>query len=352
MNEDAAPLGSPTESTRDQAGKFAGSRLSRVLSHGLEYYGVAFLLVPLIVVFATQNDQFLTWDNWLNILRQMSVFAILAVGMTMLMLMAQIDLSVGSVAAFAGVCAAGAFNDIGGLGAALAAGILAGTIIGLFNGTVTVAFAVPSLLVTLGSLQMIRGLAFVVTDGRAVLPTDPDAFSALGNGYWLGIPTPVWIMLLVAALGWLLLTQTAFGRHIYAIGGNREAARRAGIKVRRTLILTFGLAGALAGLAGVILASRLASGQPNVGLGYELYVIAAVVLGGTSLFGGHGTLIGSLLGVLVIGVLQNGMQLLAISPFWQTTVIGAVIIFALVADSIRARRLSTITNRLRGSRAR
>lgn len=343
--------GTPRGARARSRGSIAGTWLGRTLAHALEYYGVGLLLVPLIIVFSTQNENFMTWDNWLNVLRQISIFAILGVGMTYVMIMAQIDLSVGSLTALTGVVAASAFNEFGGLPAALAGALLVGAAVGAFNGTVTVRFAVPSLLVTLGSLQMVRGLALASTDGQGVTPEDA-AFLSIGNDYWLGIPIPVWVMLAVVLVGWIGLTQTVFGRHIYAVGGNREAARRSGIHVRRTIIYGFIVSGACAGLAGLLLASRLAGGQPNVGVGYELFVIAAVVLGGTSLFGGRGTIFGSLLGALVIGVLQNGMDLLTIAPFWQIFAIGAVITLALIVDSVRANKLDQLSHLLRGTRVR
>jgi ribose/xylose/arabinose/galactoside ABC-type transport system permease subunit len=331
--------------------RLAGSRVGRSLAHFLENYGVALLLIPLVLLFASQNSQYLSLNNLENIARQISIFGIIGVGMTIVILMAQIDLSVGAIVAFSGVVAAFVVNAGADVLVAIAAGMGAGAGIGVINGVVTVAFAIPSLLVTLGMLSLVRGFAFVLTDGRSVA-VPSQSFSELAAGEWLGLPYPVWIMFAVGALGWLVMTQTDFGRSVYAVGGNPEAARRAGLHVRRTIIVGFIILGALSGLAGVILASRLASGQPVVGQGYELYVIAATVLGGTSLFGGRGTILGTLLGVLVIGSLQNGMDLLAIQPFWQQVAIGALVILALIVDSVRARRLASLRRILLGDRVR
>lgn len=322
--------------------------IAGVLEHG----GPALILIPLVIFFGTQNDRFLSVENWLNLLRQISIFAILGVGMTILMITANIDLSIGSVTAFTGIVAVAAFDALpGGMLVAFVCAILTGATIGAFNGLVTLAFGVPSLLVTLGTLQLIRGLGLAVTNGSGNAPHDP-AYLKIGIGYLLGVPYPVWILLAVVLVGWLFLSQSRRGQHVYAVGGNPEAARRSSISVRGTTFMAFVIMGGLAGLTGTMLSSRLGSGQPNVGIGYELLVIAAVVLGGTSLFGGKGTIVGSLFGALVIGVLQNGMDLMAITPFWQMTAVGALIVFALVFDAVRYRQFKLVERWLREARER
>jgi ribose transport system permease protein len=347
----AEPRGEADQADQRARWRLAGSQPGRALAHFLEHYGVALLLIPLVLLFASANSNFLSLNNLENIARQISIFGIIGVGMTIVILMAQIDLSVGSIVAFTGVVGAFVANSGADLSVVIVAAMGAGAGIGVLNGVVTVAFAIPSLLVTLGMLSLVRGFAFVLTDGRSeAVPST--SFYDLAAGEWLGLPYPVWIMLGVVALGWFVLTQTNFGRSVYAVGGNPEAARRAGLHVRRTIILGFIILGALSGLAGVLLASRLASGQPNVGQGYELYVIAATVLGGTSLFGGRGTIIGTVLGVLVIGTLQNGMDLLAIQPFWQQVALGCLILLALIVDSVRAQRLASLRRILLGDRLR
>lgn len=332
--------------TDHRKGEFTPSWWRRALFVFLADYGVALLLVPLVIIFTTGNENFLTLNNLLNIGRQIAVFGIIGVGMTLLLLLAHVDLSVGSVVAFTGVITAVVAEDAG-ITVGILAALVTGAVIGGLNGFFTVKFALPALLVTLASLTIFRGLAFVVTNGRSVT-IESESFRQFGNGVVLGIPNFVWVLLIVTGLGAGLLAHTPFGRHVYAAGGNMDAARRAGIRVDALTIVAFAITGFLAGLAGVLLASRLASAQPIAGQGYELAVIAAVVLGGTSLFGGHGKVAGTLLGALVLGTLQNGMDLLAVTPYVQTTIVGLTILVALLADSARRRYIDRIRRTILG----
>lgn len=331
--------------------RFSNHRLRAWAVNAIEHYGIALLLIPLIVVFGTANPNFLTTNNALNVAEQVAVFGIMGVGMTIVILMAEIDLSVGSIVAMSGVVGAQIVAHGGSMLAGVLGAMAAGAGVGILNGVFVVTFGLPSLLVTLGTLSVIRGLGYVVTGARPVI-VPQTWFANLGNGDWLGVPIPVWLMGMTVIFGWFLLANTRFGRHVYAVGGNREVARRAGIRTRQTIILGFMMSGLLSGLAGIISASRLDSGQPIIGQGYELSVIAATVLGGTSLFGGRGTIIGTIIGAFIIGVLHNGLDLLTITPYWQTTTIGGVVLLALVLDAFRLRKLPQLRLMLLGQRER
>jgi len=245
-----------------------------------------------------------------------------------------IDLSVGSVAALAGVVAAMIAAGGGGtvaLGVAAALGI--GLAVGLFNGVMVAQFRVPPFVTTLAMLTICRGLAFIVTGGRSI-GNLPAGFGFLGRERLLGVPVPVLLMLLVFAAGWFVLKRMTFGRYVYAVGGNREAAFLAGVRIKRVTLLVYVLNGLLVGLAGVVLASRLGAGVPNAGLQYELDVIAAVVVGGTSLLGGRGSVVGTFWGAVFIGILNNGLNLAGIDPYMQKIALGVVILLAVLADQI------------------
>ena len=311
---------------------FAGQQFSLIV----ERYGIFLVLFPLIILFGVLNPAFLSIANILNVLRQISIFGIMAVGMTMVIMCAQIDLSIGAIVALSGVVAAMVAKSGGHLVFSLLAGCAAGLICGLFNGFLTVTFNVHALLITLGSMTAIRGVGFLITGGRPVWGMDP-SYKWLGAGFILGIPVPIIIMLIVYAIGWFIMSQTTFGRYIYSTGGNLEAARLSGINTKMVTMWALGICGLLAGLSGVIWSSRLFSGQPIVGQGYELQVIAATVLGGISLMGGQGEILATLGGALIIGILHNGLNLLGVSPYWQMVATGCVIILAVILDSLRRR---------------
>jgi len=292
------------------------------------------------VFFALTSDHFLTPENLLNVTLQTSIIAIIAAGMTFVILTAGIDLSVGSLVALTGVIAAWIlkFNlpPSVGLSLAITGGLLVGAFSGVIAGFFITYFRVTPFITTLALMTIWRGLAYIWVDGRPIWGLPP-IFDTLGSGRILGIPFPSIVMLLVYFLAWIILQHTQFGRNVYAVGGNTEAARLAGIATRKTLLLVYLICGALASLSGVLLASRMSSGQPNAGQMYELDVIAAVVVGGTSLFGGRGSVVGTFIGAMLIGVLRNGLNLTGVGSYVQQVVLGVVILLAVLLDQLKKR---------------
>jgi len=310
--------------------------LSRLRNY-LIYY--VFIGICIILAFATPN--FFTPSNLVNIVRQSSFRTIMAVGMTFVILTAGIDLSVGGIIALSGVvgCLALVRNNLSPalavpLGIAAGAGV--GVVLGGVNGIAITRFNLPPFIATL-AIWFIAGrdggLAYLVNDGQPVSNL-PNSFLVLGAGSIGGVPIPIIFMIVVVAVGHLVLTRTKFGRYVYAVGGNEEAAWLSGINVSRVKLAVYVISGLLAALAGMLLSARLASGDPKTGIGQELDVIAAVVVGGTSLFGGRGTVLGTVVGALIIGVLNNGLNLLDISSYWQPVVKGAVILLAVLIDQV------------------
>lgn len=299
--------------------------------------GIAVPLLLILVVVAVVNPVFYNADNLINVLRQSSFVFIIAVAMTFVLVAAGLDLSVGSVLALAGVTSGLAL--LAGVSTPLAVGIgiATGAGVGLFNGFVIARLDIPSLIVTLGMMYLARGLVQVLTRGTPVYPL-PDSFNFLGQGSLGGIPIVVWVAGLLGALGHVVLAHTTFGRAIYAVGGNRETARVSGINVTAVIVWIYILAGAAAGLAGVLITGRLGSAMANSGIGMELQVIAAVIIGGTSMFGGAGSILGTLIGVLFMSVLANSMVLMKISVYWQSVVVGAIIIIAVGIDQYNRKR--------------
>lgn len=290
-------------------------------------------LLLLCIVLTFLSDSFFTVDNWLNILRQVSINALIAFGMTFVILTGGIDLSVGSVLALSSAFAAGLMaNGMNGV-FAMMIGISAGLAMGALNGVIITKGRVAPFIATLATMTIFRGATLVYTEGRPITGfSDELAFQMIGRGYFLGIPVPVVLMLVAYVLLYVVLKKTTFGRHTYAIGGNEEATRLSGIRVDRLKIWIYSLTGGLAALAGLILTSRLNSAQPTAGTAYELDAIAAVVLGGTSLSGGRGWIFGTLIGALIIGVLNNGLNLLNVSSFYQQVIKGVVILLAVILD--------------------
>ncbi|WP_028666831.1 ABC transporter permease [Runella zeae] len=299
-------------------------------------------LFVLCMVIGLLSDKFFTVSNFWNVLRQISVNICISTGMTLVVLMAGIDLSVGSVLALSGAVTAGLYKSgiefptqnlfvgftlLGGI----LAGIVVGGLLGFFNGVAITRFKVPPFVATLAMLTVARGLTMLWTQGFPISGLGKD-FAFLGTGWFLGVPVPVWISALVVVLAILLSNKTKIGRYIYAIGGNENAARLSGININRVKVIVYTLAGVLAAVGGLMVTSRLDSAQPNAGTGYELDSIAAVVIGGTSLSGGKGSIGGTVLGAIIIGVLNNGLVLLNVSPFWQQVVKGLVILIAVVID--------------------
>ncbi|HJQ31963.1 MAG TPA: ABC transporter permease [Pyrinomonadaceae bacterium] len=301
-------------------------------------------LIALCVVISVLEPKFLSAGNLAGVARQTAVITIIAMGMTVVMVAGGIDLSVGSVMALAGVVGAlamaGGAPPFVGVLAALASGAACG----LMNGGAVAALRIPPFIVTLGAMGVYRGVALLVTDGKAVVGL-PQSFGYLAEGNLFGVlPVPLLIVVAVALLTHFLLSGTRAGRYCYAVGSNVEAARYAGVRVSRYQIMFYVFLGALAGLAGAIESARLVTGQPTAGEGYELRVIAAVVIGGGSLSGGQGSVVGTVIGALIMGVLSNGANLLGISSFTQQIVIGAVIVLAVTFDEFQRRRLETASS--------
>ncbi len=306
------------------------------LNNFLQVAGILPILVLICILFSVLSPNFLTPGNIVNIFRQASVNIVLATGMTFVILTGGIDLSVGSILAVSAVASL-IVSLIPGLGwAAVIAGLLTGLALGLLNGALIALLDVPPFIVTLGSLTALRGGAFLIANGTTVFNRDLN-FAWIGNTYLGPFPWLVVIALLTVLASWFVLRQTVLGVQIYAVGGNERAARLTGIKVNRVLLFVYGLSGLLAGLAGIMSASRLYSATGTLGQGYELDAIAAVILGGTSFTGGIGTIGGTLLGALIIAVLNNGLTLLNMSYFWQLVVKGLVIIVAVIIDRLRRR---------------
>ncbi|GAB3432613.1 ABC transporter permease [Flindersiella endophytica] len=299
-------------------------------------------LVVLAVALSVASDKFLTADNLFKIGQQTAVTAIIAIGMTLVIITAGIDLSVGAVAAVAGVGAALLMFDLGvAWQLATVAGVLIGALAGVINGLLVSVAGMAPFLATLGMMSVCKGLVFILTP-KAVygLPGD---FRLLGQGEYGPIPIPLILLVITAVLGHLVLTRTKLGRYSYAIGSNPDAARLSGIPVRRYLTAVYVIAGAMAGFGGMIAASRVNSGQPNFGIGLELDVIAAAVIGGASLAGGQGSVAGTLIGAFILALIRNGSVLLDINLFYQNVIIGLIIWIAVWWDIVRRRRIAART---------
>ncbi|EHN58470.1 MAG: ribose ABC transporter permease [Oenococcus sp.] len=292
-------------------------------------------LIVLVLIVAILNPAFLDINNLLNLLRQVSINAIIAFAMTFVILTAGIDLSVGSILAFSAAITAQLIVSGVPTVIAVVSGILLGGVAGAINGLLITKGGAAPFIVTLATMTIFRGATYVFTDGSPITGakiTNNYSFQVLGRGYFLGIPVPVIIMFAAFVVLYLLLHRMSFGRKTYAIGGNIKAAFVSGIKTNKILIWIYAISGAAAALAGMILTSRLSSAQPDAGTGYEMDAIASVVLGGTSLAGGKGRISGTFVGALIIGVLNNGMNLLGISSFYQQIVKGVVILIAVLLD--------------------
>lgn len=314
--------------------KKRGSILVEIVGRG----AAAFALLILIVYLSLATPSFLDLSNFLNIARQCSINAILAVGQTLVIMAAGIDLSIGSVMALAGSVMAVAAVKYGvPVPAAMLLALLTGTLVGLINGYIISRGKVPDFIVTLGGLSAYKGLALIVTDGLPIAGI-PSIIVWLGSGDVLGIPVVTLGAVVVALIGWFVLAHTTFGRAVLAMGGNLEAARVSGINLIRTKILVYCFSGLCAGIASIFMVGRLNSANALMGTGLELAAIAAVVIGGTNLFGGEGSIGGTVLGVVTMGVLANGLDLLNISAFWQQVVLGLVIVAVVVFDQWRRRR--------------
>lgn len=317
-----APIGAATRRSGN------ASVLSKWLRH---YGGIVCGLIVLCGLFALLSPNFLSLSNLLNIVLQVSIIAILGFGMTYVLLLGDIDLSVGAVMALVGTVAAFAMQHGVHPVLAVLAAMLAGLALGWVNGALSALLTIPSFIVTVATMGVFRGLAYITSAGVPI-SIDDDRFAALGNGTFLGVAIPIWVLGLLLVIDHFVLSRTVFGRKAYLAGGNREAALYSGINVGRLRIFIFMVSGLMASIGGVLMTSRLYSAQPNAGMGYELDAIAAAVLGGTSLSGGYGTIVGTLIGALIIGVINNGMNLLSVPYFYQLIVKGVVILVAVCID--------------------
>lgn len=294
-------------------------------------------LILLFVVLGILSPNFLTETNLSSVVRQTAVINIMALGMTMIIIAGGIDLSVGSILAFGGLMGTMALEKGSSIPVGVLIGILAGMFWGFVNGLLTTKLKINPFIVTLGTLGIVRGVTLIISNGLPV-HNIPQSFSYLGEGTLAGVPFVLWILLICAVMVHIVLEHTKVGRYAFAIGSNPDAAFYAGIPVAFHTTTVYALSGMLTGLAGMIEASRLMTGQPTAGQGYELQAIAAVVIGGGSLRGGEGTVTGTLVGAFIMGLLSNGSDLLGISPYVQQAIIGAVIILAVFLDELRKRR--------------
>ncbi|MGF9694556.1 ABC transporter permease [Rhizobium sp. 0TCS1.26] len=301
-----------------------------------QYGGIFLALIVLCVIFSVVNPRFMSIANFMNILQQVAVIAIAAFGMTWVILLGEIDLSIGSIIAVAGMVGAQCFAFGLGFVPAVLLTLIAGAMLGLVNGTLTAKLLLPSFIVTVATMGIYRGLVSLPTNGAPAMILD-ESWMAIGANSVFGLPIIIWIVVALFLFNHILLSKTTFGRRAYLIGGNREAALYSGIKVDRMKITIFMISGIMAAISGILLSSRLLSAQTNAGASYELDAIAAAVLGGTSLAGGVGTMVGTLIGALIIGVMNNGMNMLSVPYFYQLIVKGLVILIAVWLD-VRSKR--------------
>jgi ribose transport system permease protein len=302
----------------------------------LRQYGIIFAFLAVFAILSLLTDAFATTRNMLNVLDQASQVGLAALGVTMTIIGGCFDLSLGAVFAASG-CAAAIIAGFGYPELGLLVGILLGLLLGVGNGLVVTKLKINSFVATLATGLIIQGIAYVITNGLLIQIKD-ERFSTLGRGYLLGVKNPIYVFFGFAIVVWFLLSRTSFGRYVFALGGNEEAARLSGIRTDLICTLTFAISGLSAGLAGVIGASRISTGQANVGDSLTMSAIAAVVIGGTSILGGEGAVWRTLFGVLLLQLISNGMNILDIAPFYQKIVQGAIILFAVALDAIRQRR--------------
>jgi ribose transport system permease protein len=301
----------------------------------------ASLVIALLVLCAVATvlaPVFLTTTNVMNVLRQTSLIAIAGIGMVMIILMGEIDLSIGSTQALVGILCVWTLNATGSMVVAIVASLALGVLLGLINGLLVTKARLNSLIATLGTMAIFRGIAFVTTNAVSIQSKVP-SFDTVGTGYFGPFPIPVVLTIALFAAFYYVLHHTAFGRYIYAIGGNVNASRLSGLPVEKMKIQIFVMGSVFAAISAIILASRMSSGQPNAGVGFELQVVAAVILGGISLTGGVGTLTGAFIGMLILGVLDNSLILLNVNSFYHDIARGAVIIIAVYLDGARRRNL-------------
>ncbi len=300
-------------------------------------YALYVALVAMIIFLSIATPKFFTSSNIVNVLRQISIQAIIAIGMTMAIILAQMDLSVGAIVAFASVLNAILLKSGISVPTSILLTLVISALWGLLSGVIIAYFKLHAFLVTLAMLTLVRGITYTMTGGYPVGGL-PKSFFPIGAGHFLGIPYPVIYMIVLYVLGYILLKHTPFGRSVYAIGGNEDAARLSGIRIFLIKVLVFVSTAVLSAIGGIILSSRLMAGSPEVGQGWELDIIAAVVIGGTSISGGEGKLTGTLVGMLFVGILTNGMILLGVTPYMQQVVRGLVILLAVILNSLQGRK--------------
>ncbi len=293
-------------------------------------------LLLLVIVLSFSTDTFLTMSNISNVIRQISINAIIAFGMTFVIMVGGIDLSVGSIAAVAGLLAVYAVNQGVNLALVVLISILSGVVLGGINGLIVTKGRIAPIVVTLATMTIFRGFCYVLTNGRPIRLENTD-YGQIGNGHLFGVPVPVIILVVIFIFAAVLLGSTRFGRHVYILGGNRETARLSGINVTLVTLMIFVISGAFSALSGLIVSARLYSAQPTTGEDYAMDAVAATILGGTSIAGGVGTIAGTLVGALIIGILNNGMNLLGISSYYQMIVKGGVILLAILLDVNRGK---------------
>ena len=301
--------------------------------------GIIIGLILLCIIITIVNPNFLTSNNLMNVLRQTSTNLYLALAMTMIIILGGIDLSVGSIMAVTGVVTSMSIAVLDmSVGVAVVLGLFVGILIGAANGYVASTTVIPPFIITLATMNIARGAAYVLSDGQPVRVMS-DSFNFIGSGYFFGfLPAPVLYLIIFLILCYIIMNRTKLGRYIYAVGGNPEAARFSGISIKKVKFFAYTFSGFMAAVAGIVLASRMFSGQPTAGNAAEMDAIAAVVLGGTSMSGGIGRIGGTVIGALIIGVLSNGLNLMGVSSFWQYIVKGAVILVAVYVDVIKRRK--------------
>ena len=314
-----------------------GSGAKKYASHVKQQLAALSSLFVMVLFFALRSPYFFTLDNFLTIGLQTSVIGIIAVGMTYVIITGGIDLSVGSILAFSGMIAGFSIHNGVPMVLAIACGLIAGTACGLANGLFIAKAHIPPFISTLGLMMTLRGLSLTLTNGQPIF-IDVAAYEAIAGGKILGIPNPVWFFFAISAAFAFVLRRTVVGKTIYAIGSNEEAARLSGVDVVKTKLFVYGVSGFLCAVSGIVLSSRLISAQPTEGGGYELEAIAAVVIGGASLSGGSGTIIGTVIGAFIMSTLRNGLNMLNVSGFWQQVTIGLVVLFAVFIDQRRKKK--------------
>jgi putative xylitol transport system permease protein len=327
----------------ESANKFVGNKQVKYSFKNIyANYGIIIVFALLCLILSFASPYFLKEKNIVNVLRQTSINGLLSIGMTFVILTGGIDLSVGSILAFAGVVGASfsssAFAGLGGTVhpamLSFSVSLLVGLGLGLVNGILVAKWKIAPFVVTLGMLSMARGLTFIYTDGMPI-PNLDKSFLVIGQGEFFSVPVPVIIFALVFLIAWIVLYKTRFGRYIYAVGGNEKSAKISGINTRLIFLAVYGISGLLSALGGLILTARTTAGLPQAGNSYELDAIAAVVIGGTSLNGGQGALVGTFFGALIMGVINNGLDLLGVSSYFQQLIKGAIIVIAVLLDTLQ-----------------